>query len=694
MSTLDCSIFIESLPDIEQPGCPLELKKYSLGRNVDSNIYTKFVIINNSNTFVHAFKIKIECYNSLSDQIDYNLEPFIATYQDLNYPGRSEFISSEWICLVNRPETRRIRAIFEKVLFQNGSMWIEKSSRINEIPSTNILDPKSLNDLRLITGKNALVYACEEHEYWICVCGKTNNDNLEICKRCGREKRMVLALLTYDKVLDQILMRKNEIERAVKRRSEAEMAIKNEKLRQENLRREIEERQEKVLNEEHRRKRKKIIFTSISSFIIVGLLSGIVYFIGVPFGNYLYANLLRNRARYLDALEIYETLPNYYGNGLYIETYMQYANHEFERGDYIKAQSLYNAEESNPLFSDYYDEMLYMQGCCAEERESFVEALDFFERSSTYVSGEKVSSKKIEYIIDILAQEYENQGNLKAAYHLYIRILETNSEAEKKITELQIRMVNDSTTLKNNIKSAVLAKDYERAYELYSQLLEFESEYTQIFESSITTQGDMQNLENEIFRANSLSQISILKDEFNRNMGIREYTKAVNCLNNINDINIVFRNKIGLSAISDYEIKEYFTLVADKILAMNTFDTLENKYIGQAYLKTGIDPDPPKGTKMNEFTKGEAFGLFIDQLSFDGHIIVKWYQRKVKYLSTEILNQYITEHEPVEENNIGWYFYFNKFDNERGFYYVEIIHKFASTQGSEKPVGRFYFRII
>ena len=87
----------------------------------------------------------------------------------------------------------RYEIMVEKVWFDNASVWRHERENTLEYEPNNLRRSAQLTMLRSVAGDMASGYPVQHRGYWVCVCGRPNLDDAQLCARCHREKAEVFA---------------------------------------------------------------------------------------------------------------------------------------------------------------------------------------------------------------------------------------------------------------------------------------------------------------------------------------------------------------------------------------------------------------------------------------------------------------------------------------------------------------------
>ena len=105
----------------------------------------------------------------------------------------------------------RYEITVEKVWFDNSSVWRrEKENTITYKPN-NLRRSAQLTTLRAIAGEMASGYPEQQEGLWLCVCGRPNLDDAQICARCHREKAEVFRRFSREAIDAVVAAREDEL---------------------------------------------------------------------------------------------------------------------------------------------------------------------------------------------------------------------------------------------------------------------------------------------------------------------------------------------------------------------------------------------------------------------------------------------------------------------------------------------------
>lgn len=206
------------------------------------------------------------------------------TLQDQNADTKKIFGESKNYPLSDYPTARLADIIIENVRFADGTQWKRENETLKEINEIATISETKLSDLKKMAGEDALTYPYEDEDTWICVCGRHNKKENEICIRCDREKEIIFREYTEESIDKKIIMEEEK------------------RQREEETRRQQEERNKK--------KYKKITIGA-SIVIILVVLAIVILPIYKNFSQYNKATKLYEEGKYDEAIKLYKDLGDH-----------------------------------------------------------------------------------------------------------------------------------------------------------------------------------------------------------------------------------------------------------------------------------------------------------------------------------------------------------------------------------------------
>ena len=89
----------------------------------------------------------------------------------------------------------RIELYFHRVSFSDGTDWEPKDGDLVDVGEFVPLAGEELDKLKSIAGEDASIFPEMQDNFWRCVCGRINELDQELCRRCMRERNYVLTEL-------------------------------------------------------------------------------------------------------------------------------------------------------------------------------------------------------------------------------------------------------------------------------------------------------------------------------------------------------------------------------------------------------------------------------------------------------------------------------------------------------------------
>ncbi len=232
--------------------CPVENQGVIVKTNSKTGEpYALFKLFNLSEKVIERVVFNVHIY----DDFGVELGNIPAEFADVDGQPKSFFGTSKAISLAEFAATKHLTTEILEVHFAEGEPYF-KTEEGMDITVTEP-DYEEKVSLMSVAGEDALCYAKDMDTYWVCVCGRPNQNGAEDCVRCGREKQEVMALYASKETLSKTLAEIEEKQQA-----------------EEEAKREAEEK----AREERKRKNKKIIFITAISLAGLAILYAIVMF--------------------------------------------------------------------------------------------------------------------------------------------------------------------------------------------------------------------------------------------------------------------------------------------------------------------------------------------------------------------------------------------------------------------------------
>ena len=242
--------------------CPVELWRYELPG--DKYPACTLILYNLSDRLMNSVEITL----LLKDQADEEIERIVYRAHDLD--GRPSTAFQMIVPVNDKTRAHSAEVIFEKVWFDDNSIWRRSRGSMIEYTSNALPNSRSLEMLRFVAGTNAVGYPQEQEGLWLCVCGRPNADYAVECVRCHRRR-------------DQVFTRYNResIEKLVSQR-ERQLAMQSKSAREDASRMQLQ-REEEYNKRKKRRRRIQAIVAAI--VVVLGAAYGTVFHL-LPHLNY------------------------------------------------------------------------------------------------------------------------------------------------------------------------------------------------------------------------------------------------------------------------------------------------------------------------------------------------------------------------------------------------------------------------
>ena len=128
-------------------------------------------------------------------------------------------------------ELHSVDVIIEKVWYADNEVWRREPGKgIMYIPNNLPVSP-ALTKLKYAAGETAVGYPTEQEGLWLCVCGRPNPEETDICARCGRQKDMIFTRFSPEAVEAQVSMKERQLD--LNSRSMREDTIRLQRIREE-----------------------------------------------------------------------------------------------------------------------------------------------------------------------------------------------------------------------------------------------------------------------------------------------------------------------------------------------------------------------------------------------------------------------------------------------------------------------------
>ncbi|GHU65730.1 hypothetical protein FACS1894184_02120 [Clostridia bacterium] len=268
--------------------CPLELWEYRLPTKDSQECV--LMLFNLENRTISSMQISLTALNAAGEQLSNHTERPMA----LAAQGKQGFELR--FALANGEEMDSLSLLFEKVWFEDGTVWRRVSSaQLTEYTPNEMTSGRDLESLRYVAGPDAVGYPDDQGRVWMCVCGRANAEDEDTCRRCGRSREYIFLNDTPAAVKDAIASREHELEQ--KGQKAREESSRQELLKQAALRR-------RVSSHKHR-----WVGAAVASALIVALYFAMVLLL--PEITYARASQALSGGSPLTARELFVSLLDY-----------------------------------------------------------------------------------------------------------------------------------------------------------------------------------------------------------------------------------------------------------------------------------------------------------------------------------------------------------------------------------------------
>ena len=341
-------------------GCPVAIEKGALlSDTVNNTTILRLRLKNASKKSIKFLSISAFMYDDANDSlIKSKFQEF--AYLDLAVKPQDSFGDNQANILLD-PNTRKVKIIFNKVVFTNEEVWRNDAQEIGvNFPEQELIE-KIGSDLLSqckrefessgmsgVSFQNIKFIPILQDEYWQCSCGFPNNNEDKSCLYCGMNKEWIFK--NTDIIgLTQKLKEYNKKQEELSEKQRIEKA----RLAEENkVQEEIQKEKARL-----RKKKLKIILPIVGTLVVLFIVIVTVIMPEIKQWNlYNQAIEFMNNENYDESTSIFTSLGNYKETEDYLKQI-----------DYIKAVNLMNkenylaAKEIFNKFNDYKDTKKYLE---------------------------------------------------------------------------------------------------------------------------------------------------------------------------------------------------------------------------------------------------------------------------------------------------------------------------------------------
>lgn len=167
--------------------CPVENRGAAVKTSTKTNEnYALLKLYNLSEQIITEVEFSAKLYDTYGKEL--GTLPVLLT--DLAAEPKSYFAQNKAILLEGYSEAKHVVAEFKRIAFDDGTQYLPDGNFVDV--SITEPDPDEEDKLKEVAGVDAVCYAKDPGEYWVCVCGRANETSAEHCIRCDRDKKYVL----------------------------------------------------------------------------------------------------------------------------------------------------------------------------------------------------------------------------------------------------------------------------------------------------------------------------------------------------------------------------------------------------------------------------------------------------------------------------------------------------------------------
>ena len=132
----------------------------------------------------------------------------------------------------------------EKIWFSDNAVWRRNPADKTEYTPNALPVSRGLTDLKFVAGETAVGYPSLQRGLWVCVCGRPNPEDQEVCVRCGRERVSVFTRFNREAVEKQVRQRERQLDLST--RSAREDTARLQRIREEEYRQKQKVRRRRI----------------------------------------------------------------------------------------------------------------------------------------------------------------------------------------------------------------------------------------------------------------------------------------------------------------------------------------------------------------------------------------------------------------------------------------------------------------
>lgn len=177
--------------------CPVECRGASIKTSTKTNEnYAMLKLYNLSERIISEVEFTAKVFDTFGKEL--GSVPVLLT--DLAAEPKAFFAQNKAILLEGFEDAKHITAEFIRIAFDDGEEYIPDGTAVDVTMVDP--DPEEADKLREVIGQDAVCYAKDPGEYWLCVCGRANENSVDSCVRCGRDKKYLLEKFSSRQALN------------------------------------------------------------------------------------------------------------------------------------------------------------------------------------------------------------------------------------------------------------------------------------------------------------------------------------------------------------------------------------------------------------------------------------------------------------------------------------------------------------
>ena len=198
----------------------VRIKGIEIEKDNNENVYLKLTVFNVTTDPISALNLCIEGYNSFGNPVLVNgEESFSLIVQDLYL--RPKFLESIKRVMLPNLEIRKVKVNIKQICYSDGT--IEELKEPKMVKSCQEpLDTQYLAYAQRTVSNLARYHMIESDEYWQCVCGEINTENVCMSCRTSKEEARKYAKENIENGYQQFLIQREEEKREGEKRAQEE----------------------------------------------------------------------------------------------------------------------------------------------------------------------------------------------------------------------------------------------------------------------------------------------------------------------------------------------------------------------------------------------------------------------------------------------------------------------------------------